>query len=82
MKRLVILSATVIFAASSLAAAPVSFAQLRTSKNMGNHINSYFDEEEGEDQQKKYTEKDTSWFDYLDPQDTYELSLIHICSPP
>ena len=74
MKRLVILSATVIFAASSLAAAPVSFAQLRTSKNMGNHINSYFDEEEGENQQKKYTEKDTSWFDYLDPQDTYEIS--------
>lgn len=74
MKRLVIISVTVVFAASSLAAAPVSFAVSGTSGKTNSRAVTYSDENEGEEQQKNYTEKDTSWFDYRNPKDTYEIS--------
>lgn len=61
MKRLTILSVTLVFAMSSLAAAPVSFAAKHTDSDK---IEST----------AVYVQKDTSWFDYEIPKDTYEIS--------
>lgn len=61
MKRLTILSLTIAFAMSTLAAAPVSFAAKNTDDDALKVAASY-------------TEKDTSWFDYEAPKDTYEIS--------
>lgn len=74
MRRSVILSLTAIFAASSIAAAPVSFADVYTDGygDMYESDNAVYDENGEEIPQ--YVEKDTSWFDYENPKERYEIS--------
>ena len=65
MKRMAILSVSVVMAVSAAAAAPFSYA-----------VNGYdnTDSDKTEYSETTYTEKDTSWFDYESPEDTYEIS--------
>lgn len=62
MKRLTILSFTIAFAVSAVITAPVSFAA-KTTKYQETDITA-----------SVYIEKDTSWFDYENPKDTYKIS--------
>ena len=74
MRRSVVLSLTVMFAASAVAAAPVSFALDGEGNDSDGYAESYDEYENDDQQQQQYVEKDTSWFDYYDQQDTYEIS--------
>ncbi len=119
MKRLAILSVITVFAASSIAAAPLSFAAVTNSdKSINNTTQTYDNDSEmnenhssgsdeydsdsdsysdgtysddsysdgsgtdkyesedndSEDSEDSGVEKDTSWFDYYDQKDTYEIS--------
>ena len=74
MRRSVVLSLTVMFAASAVAAAPVSFALDGEGNDSDSYAESYDEYENDDQQQQQYVEKDTSWFDYYDQQDTYEIS--------
>ena len=85
MRRSIILSITVIFAASFIAAAPVSFAVKYDGRDIDtdryNEYNEYndddgntYDDNGDEAEKHDYSSKDTSWFDYKDRKDTYEIS--------
>lgn len=72
MRRSVVLSLTVMFAASAVAAAPVSFALEGEGTDSDGYAEPYGEYEN--DGQQRYVQKDTSWFDYYDQKDTYEIS--------
>ncbi len=63
MKRSAILSLTIVFAMSALTAAPVSFAEENNDSKTIESSEIY-----------NSVLKDTSWFDYENPKDTYEIS--------
>lgn len=76
MKRLAILSVTLIFATSSIAAAPFSFAETDTDTTTDRTTRSYEDKSESRSEKTRTAgvQKDTSWFEYYDLKDTYEIS--------
>ena len=72
MKRLAILSVTMIFATSSIAAAPFSFAKTNSATTTNTTTRSY--DSKSENIRTASVQKDTSWFEYYDLKDTYEIS--------
>lgn len=71
MKRFTILSVAIVFAMSAMTSAPVSFA-VRNNSNI-NQGGYRYDNDDSETE-FDYITKDTSWFDYEDPKDIYEIS--------
>lgn len=74
MKRLAILSVTMIFATSSIAAAPLSFAETNTDTDTTTNKTTKSYDSISETTRTASVQKDTSWFEYYDLKDTYEIS--------
>ena len=72
MKRLAILSVTMIFATSSIAAAQLSFAETNADTTTNRTTQSY--DSKSVKTKTASVQKDTSWFEYYDLKDTYEIS--------
>lgn len=78
MKRSLILSVAIIMAASTVTAAPVSYA-VNGNTNYNNGYNGYGagyggSQENEEAETTPAATKDTSWFDYYEQKDRYEIS--------